>query len=279
MSEANMKIINEIKACLYRIKFAKTFVFVYIMILLSLVSLYCLPIISEDRSTILESFCGEYSIFPLLLIMVITVFVTFLICVGDYQSMVSATTGNEEQEKTMLLTVMSGKRRITIFVARVLLSILVSYVLAIGVILVPIYLTGILFPIGNEIAMTVLWQRTALMIFPVMRLSCEAAMFFFVMIGIRLLKELSLMLAMSIPAAGLMVHGIPNFFTHVLSMHSMKTLFSFVEYETYTFKLDRIFVYTTHLTASNLCGTILFGLLASAFSFLIGYQFCKTADL
>lgn len=274
-----MKMINEMKACLYRIKFAKTFVFVYIMVLLSLVSLYCLPIISEERSTILESFCGEFSIFPLLLIMVITAFVTSLICVGDYQSMVSATTGNEEQEKTLLLTVMSGKRRITIYAARVLLSILVSYVLAVGVIMLPIYLTGILFPIGNEIAMSVLWQRTALMFFPVMRLSCEAAMFFFVLIGIRLLKELSLMLAMSIPAAGLMVHGIPTFFTHVLSMHSMKTLFSFVEYETYTFKLNRILIYTTQLEATNLCGTILFGLLASVFCFLIGYQFCKTADL
>ncbi|MGN0657754.1 MAG: hypothetical protein ACI4KR_13280 [Ruminiclostridium sp.] len=256
---------NLIKAQLYQLKKDRLVQLVFAGVFLILImTVYLNGLISETGTS--SATGGGF--FANNLVGVITVGLMFVII------SVPRICGWDFTDKTSNYELMSGHIRREVYLSRVTVSLLVGCLGWIILFCEPLVITSIINGWGEKLPVSTAVLRGILMLFPIIRLSCELACLTFI------LK--SPYLTMGIGYVMLMLEISPIFSINngfLLGISNISLLGTVDVWTTYGLGKEMNYIYDASLGAGDIAGTILASLAASLLSLFLGYIFFKNDDI
>ena len=259
---------NLIKAQLYQLKKDRLVQITFVgMLLILLMMAYINQLLAVTEASGLDTVTGG-GFFANNLVGAMTVGLMFVII------SVPRICGWDFTDKTTNYELMSGHIRREVYFSRIAVSLLVGVIGWIILFCAPLAVTSIINGWGEKLPASAAVLRSILMLFPIIRLSCELACLTFILknpyitmgIGyVMLMLEISPMLS------------IKNSF--LLGISNLSLLGTVEVWTTYGLDGKMNYIYDAYLGAGDIAGTILISLGVSLLALFIGYIFFKNDDI
>ncbi len=259
---------NLIKAQLYQLKKDRLVQLVFAgMLIILMLAMYMNQLLSETSSSGLDTVTGG-GYFANNLSGVIMVGLMFVIIA------VPRICGWDFTDKTTNYELMSGHIRREVYFSRVTVSLLIGGIGWIILFWAPLLAASILNGWGEKFPFSEAVLRGILMLFPIIRLSCELACLTFIIKNPYLTMGIGYVLLMLQVSP---VFSIKNSF--LLGISNLSLLGMVDVWTTYGLDGELNYIFEAYLGAGDIAGTILASLVAALLSLFIGYIFFKNDDI
>lgn len=199
------------------------------------------------------------------MIMILPVGFVFLltgqICAADFM------------DKTQNYEIMSGHKRSEIYFSRVILSLLSGTISGLFLAAVPVVAAGIYYGWGEQMPVSDAVSRILLLVFPMIRMICEAVFLAFIS------KNSYLPVAVGGGAAMLSSLGMLDQCTPLLGISNINLLCRIEKYMVFDVQEQILYTYDASLTLPDIAGTVILSLAGGILALILGCYFFRKDDI
>lgn len=183
--------------------------------------------------------------------------------------------GADFRDKTCNYEIMSGHTRLQVFFGRAIPTVIVSTLGTIILMAVPGVVLTAIYGWGNTVSHVDYIIRLLLMIFPVIRITCEFILFSFIVRNPYVIMGLSYVAFMMLGIN----ESIRMNFTPVLGITTINNISTIDFWYTYGLDTGIRYIYETAMPAGDIVSIIVVSLLFAAAALYLGYIFFKNDDM
>lgn len=183
--------------------------------------------------------------------------------------------GADFKDKTCNYEIMSGHTRLQVFFGRAIPTIIISVLGTISLMAIPCIAITAIYGWGNTVSHVDYIIRLLLMIFPVIRITCEFILFSFIIRNPYVIMGLSYVGFMALGINESILHN----YTPVLGFTTINNISTIDFWYTYGLDTDIRYIYETAMPAGDIVSIIVVSLLFAAAALYLGYVFFKNDDM